>query len=463
MIRRTGSEAIRALPGMSDTIVAIATAPGRSAVAIVRLSGSRAIELAGRHITPPPSKANEVYLADVRDAEGNLLDRALISTFFAPHSFTGEDVVEVSSHGGHVVPQSIVAAFIASGARQAQPGEFTRRAVANGKIDMVQAEAIADLVDARSRAMQKSALSQLDGALSRRINVLRDSILQLEAFLAYDIDFPEEDDGPISREKVTQHATDTIRSLHTLISTGAAGELVREGAVVVIAGPPNVGKSSLFNALLGHARAIVTEIPGTTRDALEALVDAGDFAIRLVDTAGLRESEDFVEQLGIEVSRKYLTAADVVLACSDSEAGLEGTISALGSVTSARIIPVQTKIDLLANSYDTSAKASYGIGISTISGAGVDVLLERIQAVLEQETPVAEDTPLLTRARHLAAVTLAANEMEEFLVVWNTEKIPATVAAIHVRSAASALEELIGVVDVEHVLDVVFSSFCVGK
>ena len=462
-MHKAGSEAIRALPGMSDTIVAIATAPGRGAVAIVRLSGSSAIELAARHITPRPSKANEVYLADVRDAEGNLLDRALVSTFLAPHSFTGEDVVEVSSHGGHVVPQSIVATFIASGARQAQPGEFTRRAVANGKIDMVQAEAIADLVDARSRAMQKSALSQLDGALSRRINFLRESILQLEAFLAYDIDFPEEDDGPISREKITQQATETIRSLHTLISTGAAGELVREGAVVVIAGPPNVGKSSLFNALLGHARAIVTEIPGTTRDALEAVVDAGDFAIRLVDTAGLRESEDYVEQLGIEVSRKYLAAADVVLACSDSEAGLPETVSALGSVTSARIIPVQTKVDLLANSYNVAAKAFEAIGISTLSGAGVELLLERIQTVLEQENPVAEDTPLLTRARHLAAVTLAANELEEFLTAWNTEKIPATVAAIHVRSAANALEELIGAVDVEHVLDVVFSSFCVGK
>lgn len=461
-MRIAGSQAIRSLPGMNDTIAAIATAPGRGAIALVRLSGTRAVEIAQSHITPWPVRANEVHLAEIRDGEGNLLDKALVSLFRAPHSFTGEDVVEVSTHGGHVVPQSIVAAFLASGARQAEAGEFTRRAVANGKIDMMQAEAIADLVDARSRSMQKSALSQLDGALSRRITGLRDSILQLEAFLAYDIDFPEEDDGPISREKIIRQARETVESLRLLISTGSVGELVRDGAVAVIAGPPNVGKSSLFNALLGHSRAIVTEIPGTTRDALEALVDAGEFAIRLVDTAGLRESDDYVEQLGIEVSRKYLAAADVVLACADSGEKLRDTIDSVSRITPARIIPVQTKIDLVATSHDMSA-AFGALGISTVSGAGVDGLLQRIQAVLAEENPVPRDTPLLTRARHLAAVKHAANELDEFLTVWSDDNVPATVAAIHVRSAAGALEELIGSVDVEHVLDVVFSSFCVGK
>lgn len=460
---RSGSEAIRSLPGMGDTIVAIATPAGRGAIAIVRLSGPRAIEIATRHATPWTGRPNEIHLAEIRDADANLLDKALVSLFSAPHSFTGEDVVEVSSHGGQVVPQSIVAAFIASGARQAEPGEFTRRAVANGKLDMVQAEAIADLVDARSRSMQKTALSQLDGALSRRILKLRDSILQLEAFLAYDIDFPEEDDGPISREKIIRQAEETIAALRLLISTGSAGELVRDGAVVVIAGPPNVGKSSLFNALLGHSRAIVTEIPGTTRDALEALVDAGDFAIRLVDTAGLRESEDYVERLGIEVSRKYLAAADVVLACADSELELDETIRALCAITSARIVPVLTKIDLVTKRDKSTPAPAESIRISTLSGEGVEGLLEEIQRVLAEENPVPLDTPLITRARHLSAVKHAADELADFASAWSSTGIPSTVAAIHVRSAAHALEELIGVVDVEHVLDVVFSSFCVGK
>lgn len=461
-MRERGSAAFRSLPGMSDTIVAIATPPGRGAVAIVRLSGNGAFEIASRHITPWIANANEVHLADVRDADQNLLDRALVSVFRAPNSYTGEDVVEVSTHGGSIVPQTVVGAFIAAGARQALPGEFTRRAVANGKIDTMQAEAIADLVDAQSRSMQTAALLQLDGALSRRIHELRESLLELEAFLAYDIDFPEEDDGPVSREKISAHAEITLTALRSLISTGSVGELMRDGAVVVIAGPPNVGKSSLFNALLGHARAIVTDIPGTTRDALEALVDVGDFPIRLVDTAGLRESTDFVEQLGIEVSKKYLGAADVILACAETEADLKDTLGALRTVSSAPAIGVLTKQDLVSNSNQTGLD-DFAVRISTVSGAGVETLVDQIQGVLNHRHTLPPDTPMLTRARHIAAVGTAAEELEQFLVNWQSEKLPATVAAIHIRSAVIALEELIGYVDVEHVLDKVFSSFCVGK
>lgn len=430
---------------------------------MIRLSGDRALEIARQHISPWNDGANEVHLAEVRDAQQNILDQALVSVFFAPNSFTGEDVVEVSSHGGQVVPQSIVAAFLAAGARQADPGEFTRRAVANGRIDIMQAEAIADLVDARSRAMQRAALSQLDGALSRRIHELRESILQLEAYLAYDIDFPEEDDGPISRERILAQGRDTLASLRSLLATGSAGEFLREGAVVVIAGPPNVGKSSLFNALLGHSRAIVTDIPGTTRDALEAVVDAGDFAIRLVDTAGLRESNDFVEQLGIEVSRKYLAAADMILACAETQAELDTTLQSLREITEVRILRVLTKADLVAKRTDISRLPGGTIAISTVTGSGILELLAEIQEMLAAEHPIPADTPLLTRARHMSAVERAATELDEFISAWSSGTLPATVAAIHIRSAASSLEELIGAVEVEHVLDAVFSSFCVGK
>ncbi len=458
-MREQGSAAIRSLPGMSDTIVAIATPSGRGAISIVRLSGTNAFEIARRHISPWMDAANEVHLAEVRDGQNALLDRALVSVFHAPHSFTGENVVEVSTHGGSVVPQSVVAAFIAAGARQAGPGEFTRRAVANGKIDMMQAEAIADLIDAKSASMQRAALSQLDGSLSRRINALREALLDLEALLAYDIDFPEEDDGPISRDRIFDHSRATLDALRALISTGRAGEMVRDGAVVVIAGPPNVGKSSLFNTLLGHSRAIVTDVPGTTRDALEALVDAGDFPVRLVDTAGLRESDDFVEQLGIEVSKKYLGAADVVLACAERAEQLESTTTALREITDVPVIPVLTKRDLVAYSTQTPD----AVEISTVTGAGIQLLLASIQDALRAQHDLAPDTPMLTRARHMAAVEGAAQELEAFLSNWESGKVPATVAAIHVRAAAHALEELIGVVDVEHVLDKVFSSFCVGK
>ncbi|MBA2687021.1 MAG: tRNA uridine-5-carboxymethylaminomethyl(34) synthesis GTPase MnmE [Gemmatimonadaceae bacterium] len=458
-MRESGSAALRSLPGMSDTIVAIASAAGRGAVSIVRLSGTGALEIAGRHISPWTDRANEVHLAEVRDAQNNLLDSALISVFRAPHSFTGEDVVEVSTHGGSVVPQSVVAAFIAAGARQAAPGEFTRRAVANGKIDMMQAEAIADLVDAQSTSMQRTALLQLDGALSRRIHQLREALLELEAFLAYDIDFPEEDDGPISRERISAHAGSTLEALRTLISTGPVGELVRAGAIVVIAGSPNVGKSSLFNALLGHSRAIVTDIPGTTRDALEAVLDGGEFPVRLVDTAGLRESSDFVEKLGIEVSKKYLAAADIVIACAETVEQLQATRAALQEITDVTMIEVLTKRDLVATSFQSGS----ALEISTITGSGIAGLLENVQQILKAEHRVGEGTPLLTRARHITAVKSAADELDAFITTWQSGRIPATVAAIHVRAAASALEELIGVVDVEQVLDKVFSSFCVGK
>ena len=455
-----GRSALRSLPGMDDTIAALATAQGRGAIAVIRLSGSRAFEIARRHISPWSGRPNEVHLAEIHDADGNLLDSALVSAFAAPHSFTGEDVVEIASHGGIVVPQSILAALIHSGARQAEAGEFTRRAVANGKIDITQAEAIADLVDARSRSMQKTALLQLDGALSRRIQHLRGALLELEAFLAYDLDFPEEDDGPIGREKIISHAESTLGSLSALISTGAKGELVRDGAVVVIAGPPNVGKSSLFNTLLGHARAIVTDIPGTTRDALEAVLDAGEFPIRLVDTAGLRASADYVEQLGIEVSRKYLAAADIVIACGESHDQLQATLDSLAAITNKPIVPILTKADLVAK---RDKKTTTAILVSAHSGEGIEALLEAVQKLLSEDHPTPADTPLLTRARHLRAVSGAADELVEFLAVWKSGQIPATVAAIHVRSAALYLEELIGAVDVEQVLDVVFSSFCVGK
>lgn len=462
-MRSFGGDALRSLPGMEDTITAISTAPGRGAIAVVRLSGEKAFEIARRHVSPWPDAPHTVLLADVTDGGGRILDKALVTVFRAPNSFTGEDIVEISSHGGLVVPQSIVAAFLDSGARQAEPGEFTRRAVANGKIDIMQAEAIADLVDARSRSMQAAALSQLDGALSRRIAELRASLLQLEAFLAYDIDFPEEDDGPISRERIVSSAESTLSALRALIATGEVGELVREGAVVVIAGPPNVGKSSLFNALLGRARAIVTDIPGTTRDALEAVVDAGEFPVRLVDTAGLRESSDYVEKLGIEVSRKYLEGADIVLACGESSDQIDTTLKSLGALPDKRVIRILTKSDLVTHSDYITEEETEALRVSAATGAGLGALVQEIEATLKADHPTPADTPLLTRARHLNAVKYAAAELEQFLNVWTAGSFPATVAVIHVRSAGASLEELIGIVDVEHVLDVVFSSFCVGK
>jgi tRNA modification GTPase len=448
------------LPTAEDTIVALATPPGRGAVALIRISGPQAFAIAKQILDPWPEEPRHVTLCTVRyNAEP--LDQAIAVAFEKPASFTGEDIVEISTHGGQLVPMTVMSAVIALGARQARPGEFTQRALLNGKVDILQAEAIADLVDARSSGMHRAALSQLDGGLSRRLSRLRDQLLELEALIAYDVDFPGEDDGPIPRGRIEQSANELTESLKSLLSTATTGELIREGALVVIVGPPNVGKSSLFNAILGRSRAIVTDIPGTTRDALEALVDGGDWPIRLVDTAGLRSTDDELERLGIEVSERYLADAEIVLACGETKMDLDETVHAITPKTRAIIIPVRTKADLVTTS-DQSQRSA--LSVSALTGAGIRELLAAVNRVIaDQHGSLSTEQPVLTRARHREAISSACREAELFLEVWRQDRLPATIASVHVRAAISHLEELIGVVGIEDILDRVFSSFCVGK
>jgi tRNA modification GTPase len=447
---------------LDDTIVAVATPTGMGALALVRLSGPAAYAIAQKHIRPWPSEPRAAQLSTVQNLE-EVLDRSLVTLFPAPNSFTGDDTVEISTHGGYLVPASIVAALISSGARQALPGEFTRRAVLNGKLDILQAEAIGDLIDARSQAMQRAALSQLDGGLSRRLLRLREDLVGLESLIAYDIDFPEEDDGPVPRERIESAIAKMVASLEALLATAPAGELIREGAVVVIAGPPNAGKSSLFNSLLGRSRAIVTEIPGTTRDALEAVVDSGKWPLRLVDTAGLRDTTDPIELLGIEVSERYLASAAVVLACAENSNGLDKTIDTVSRKSNAPVIAVRTKADL-ALRRDGLNRDQTTVQVSAHTGEGLQGLLDAINDVIASKYgEVVPDIPLLTRARHQQALTTALVEIRQFQQAWREEKLPAPVASVHLRAAVYVLEELIGAVDVEDVLDRVFSSFCVGK
>lgn len=395
-------------------------------------------------------------LARVRDEEGNRLDQAVVTRYDAPASFTGEDAVELSTHGGSTVPATIVAALIAAGARAAAPGEFTRRAVLNGKLDLLQAEAVGDLVSASSRAAQRLALSQLDGGLSRRLLEFRARILELEALIAYDIDFPEEDDGPIPRDRIAGSLTSVISGLDALLATAGTGELVREGALVVLAGVPNAGKSSLFNALLGRRRAIVTDIPGTTRDAIEAVIDTDRMPLRLVDTAGLRETSDEVERMGVDLSYEYLSRAAVILACGATKKEIDEATAACADKTRATVIPTQTKSD------SGEPNAPGAIPVSSVSGAGLDQLLNRITTELGNAS-IEPDAPVLTRARHQQRVSDARRELHMFRDAWSGGEIPAVVAAVHLRAASASLEELIGRIDVESILDEVFSRFCVGK
>jgi tRNA modification GTPase len=450
-------------PLPSDTIIALATPPGRGAITIVRLSGTGANEIAGRLVRPWPPARRVATLCTVYSPTGERLDQAVVTCYEGPRSFTGEDVVELACHGGRIVPTSVIAALLEIGAREALPGEFTRRAVLNGKLDILQAEAVGDLVDARSRGGQRAALNQLDGGLSRRVLALRESLLELEALIAYDIDFPEEDDGPIAPGHIVAAIDRTLAALDQLLATARAGELIREGALVIIAGAPNVGKSSLFNALLGRRRAIVTDTPGTTRDALEAVIDTESWPIRLVDTAGLRETTDVVERLGIEVSEEYLERADMVLACGDDDQNLARTIEVIKQRTGAPVLAVRTKIDRAESQTGAEARGEE-LGVSAETGVGLGELVAAITATLsaDQRTPDL-DAPILTHVRHRYAIQHARNELAAFREARRDAQLPGPVAAVHLRAAVHALEELVGAVDVEEVLERVFASFCVGK
>jgi len=460
-----------------DTIAALSTPAGRGAIAIVRLSGGDAHQLAARLVTPWPTLPRVVTRCVVRDdRDDSVIDQAMVTRFDAPRSYTGEPMVEIACHGGVAVSSAILEALARQGARSAEPGEFTQRAVLNGKLDLLQAEAIADLVDARTHALRRAAVRQLDGGLTRTLRELRERMLHVEALLAYDIDFPEEDDGPIARETITAAAREARAGVARLLTTVPLGEIARDGAVVVIAGAPNAGKSSLFNALLGEARAIVTEVPGTTRDAIEARVESGRWPLRLVDTAGLRETRDVVERLGIEISERHIRDAHVVLVCGETAAALGDALSHVDALGPAPRIAVFTKADLALQEGGAAADATAApdapamdgvdatVAVSALQRDGLDRLLSEVHAVLERYVgDVHPELPVLTRERHRVALQEAHDEIDRFLTMWRTPMAPASVAAVHIRSATHALDELIGSVDVDDVLDRVFRSFCVGK
>jgi tRNA modification GTPase len=444
---------------LSDPIVALATPPGRSALAVVRVSGAGALEVAARVIEGfRADRPRVATLATFRAAGGEPIDRGLYTVFPAPHSYTGEHLVELSCHGGLLAPTRLLAALEAAGARPAAPGEFTRRAVLHGKLDLVQAEAVGDLVDAVAPAQGRAALHQLEGGLSRRLAALRESLLGAEALLAYEIDFPGEDDGPVPPERIRAELEAVAAQVRRLLATAPAAERLREGALLVFAGRPNAGKSSLFNALLGSERALVTELPGTTRDAIEAHTDFLGWPVRLADTAGLWDAPDRVDRLGVEVSRRYLGAADLVLLCVEAGRPLGADEAAVAAERPTLL--VRTKADLLA---DPGAAAGEGLAVSALSGAGLDDLRRAAgERVFGDRLCLADLEPALTRERHRAALERAAAALAEALPHL-ARGGDAVLAAHHVRGASAALESLLGAVGVEEVLDRVFAGFCVGK
>jgi len=441
---------------LSDPIAALATPPGRSAIAVVRLSGTGALAVAARVVDGFRADCPRVaILATFRDAAGDPIDRGLVTVFPGPGSYTGEDLVELSCHGGLLAPARLLAALHAAGARPASPGEFTRRAVLNGKLDLVQAEAVGDLIDAIAPAQARAALRQLEGGLSRRLAELRRVLVETEGLLAYDIDFPGEDDGPVSPARIAAQLAEVAGRLERLLATAPAAERLREGALLVLAGRPNAGKSSLFNALLGTERTLVTEIPGTTRDAVEAHTDFLGWPVRLIDTAGLWDAPGKIDRLGVEVSRRYLASADLVLLCV--ETGRLPGADELAIAAERPTLVVRTKVDLDGTT-DTE-----GVGVSVVTGEGLDTLRRAVaERVFAERIALADLEPALTRARHRTALERARGALAGALEQFHGSG-DAVLVAHHVREATTALDELVGAVDVEDILDRVFASFCVGK
>lgn len=454
-----------------DTIVARATGAGVAAVAVVRLSGPQSLQitntLLGEARLPAPGHLAVRWL--VKPGSAEVIDQAVISVFTAPRSYTGEDVVEISCHGGPLLSARVIAACEALGARAAEPGEFTRRAYLNGRMDLIQVEAVADLIEGDSEALNRAALHQLDRGLSARLAELREAVVSLEALLTHHIDFPDEDEPPVPIQRIVVEAAALGGQLESLAATAPEGELLREGVTTVLAGPPNSGKSSLFNALVGHDRAIVTKVPGTTRDALEARVSLGGFPFLLVDTAGLRESDDSIERMGIEVAERYLASADLVLLCNDVGAREHAVPIDLFDGLAAKVVRVTTKVDTdpghetVGGNPLVESDGAYSVRVSAMSGEGLDALRTLLPTLaFKGLVHSTADVPVLTRARQRRGVEAALTEVRAFGQAL-ADGVPAEVASTHLRPAATALEELLGVIPNDEVLDRVFRDFCIGK
>lgn len=440
------------MPG--DTIVAVATPAGRGAVGVVRISGPEAFAVAtalcGR--LPPPRRAG---LRCLQDASGEPLDEALVLVFPAPRSFTGEDVVELQGHGAPVLLEAIVAAACAGGARRADPGEFTQRAYLNDKLDLAQAEAVADLVAASSLTAARAARASLAGAFSARVATLGEALLDLRVQIEGALDFSDEDIDWLARGEVRPRLAAVRDDVARLRAEAARGARLAEGLTVVLAGAPNSGKSTLLNRLCGEDLAIVTEVPGTTRDPLlhDLLLDG--MPLRLVDTAGLRDTEDRVEREGVARSYRRMQEADVVLHLLDDTASPEAPAPTLA--TGQQLIRVRNKCDLSARPPGINADGS--VAISARDGHGIEPLLDALRSAAGLQQG---DAPFSARARHLQILADCAAALARAEAALATGS-DLDIAAAEVAAAHGALGQITGGADSEDLLGAIFSRFCIGK
>ena len=455
-----------------DTIVAAATPPGVGAVAIVRLSGPLSFEIL-RAVWRSQSKTTlqprRLYLGDIVDPETHVhLDRAMAVIFPKPRSLTGEDVVELQCHGGSYLVHRITALAMHFGARLAEPGEFSRRAFLNGRIDLTEAEAIADLVEARSDSSLKQAISHLTGALAGKLGGLRKKLISISAYLEAEIDFSDEGIRLPSRGEIASLLETLYEDVAVLHESYARGRLLREGARVAIVGKPNVGKSSILNLLLGTDRAIVTPIPGTTRDVIEDSIEVGPYAVVLQDTAGIRQSSDQVERIGIERSRRSLDEADLAIAVFDSSQALTDEDAAIAHHISGKMgIALLNKNDLPPK-VQPADLCALGVAMPILSFSalrtdGIENLKGELLRGLEAlRGPASGEEIAISRERHRDALAHALEALAAAKVS-ALQSMPPEIIAVDVTLAADALGQITGEVHTEDVLDAVFREFCIGK
>ncbi len=454
--------------GGDETIAAIATPLGEGGLGIVRLSGARAHAIAQRLFRPRVRAHRQVvhgWVVNPETQEG--VDEALVTLWQAPRSYTGEDVAELSCHGSPLVLRTVLSLCLSEGARLAEPGEFTKRAFLNGRMDLAEAEAVADLIRAKTDAALKASLRQLEGKLSEEITRLRDDVVHVLGHVEAGIDFVEEDITFITPAELERQCQAIIQKVDRLLATARQGKLLRHGVAVAIVGKPNVGKSSLLNALLREDRAIVTPVPGTTRDVIEEYVNFEGLPVRLIDTAGIRETHEMVEQLGVERSRRALDQADIVLWVVDGSTALdkedEAVVSGLPRRNGA-VMGVVNKLDLPQIVDLDRVEALSGhpvVPISAKTGEGLERLVSSLVEHALGGTALSNEV-VITNERHAHALQEARASLARAIEA-SKEGLSEECASADLRGALDRLGEIVGIVTTEDVLGHIFSTFCIGK
>lgn len=456
---------------LNDTIAAISTPPGEGGVGIVRISGEEAFIVAEKVFRPAGKKdwlgeGFKMHYGHIVDClNGEVIDEVLLTVMKAPRTYTREDVVEINCHGGAVPLRAALKSVLAAGARLAAPGEFTKRAFLNGRIDLTQAESVIDIIRSKTESSLKVAMSQLGGGLSLKIKGLQDNLLGMLARLEAAIDFPEDEVEEKSTAELKKAATEIVRGLDDLIDAAGRGRIFRDGIMTVITGRPNVGKSSLLNALLGRERAIVTDIPGTTRDVIEEMINIRGIPLVLADTAGLRETGDLVEKKGVEKTRLILEEAGLILFLIDAGQGVTEEDTEL-----IRDMD-RDKTLLIINKTDIEENPRFPVGeewnlprveISALTGKGIEDLEEMIEQMVTGGRATSAESLIISNIRHETVLEQARRSMEDFLALAG-QGVPPDLLSIDIRSAWETLGEITGSTVTEDLLDRIFSDFCIGK